>query len=119
LGTQQSKPADWFYPISLGKQDISQRALAQGIEDLQAPYKRLRDAAKQCGTEFFNHFSVCNKMLSKFVHPTAMQIIGEVDEAKRKLQTDVFFSYGCLFFTGGFSALEEDSQTNQKGAEIP
>jgi hypothetical protein len=45
-------------------------------------------------------------MLSKFAHPTAMQILAPPDEVKAVLQKDCFFSQGCLFFSGAFQALE-------------
>jgi hypothetical protein len=45
-------------------------------------------------------------MLSKFAHPTAMQILAAPDEVKVSVQEDLFFSQGCLFFTGAFEALE-------------
>ncbi len=45
-------------------------------------------------------------MLSKFAHPTAMRILAPPDERTEALQRDYFFSQGCLFFTGTFSALE-------------
>src|SRR5712691_8255186 len=53
-----------------------------------------------------DHFSLSYRMLSKFAHPTAMQILAPPDEAKAALQKDCFFSQGCLFFTGAFVALE-------------
>ncbi len=53
-----------------------------------------------------NHFRVSFKMLSKFAHPTAMQILSTPDVAKNILQRDYFFSHGCIFFTGAFGALE-------------
>ncbi|PPD20547.1 MAG: hypothetical protein CTY30_04245 [Methylocystis sp.] len=106
--TEQS--SDWVMPLTGEMQNLSQRAAAQGIEILEGPYKRVAQAASDCGSGFSNHFSLCYKMLSKFAHPTAMQILGAPDEAKHALQRACFFSQGCLFFTGAFVALEgEDS----------
>jgi hypothetical protein len=47
-----------------------------------------------------------NKMLSKFAHPTAMQILGMADDEKLSLHRDTFYALGCCFFLGAFSALE-------------
>jgi hypothetical protein len=52
------------------------------------------------------HFSLSFKMLSKFAHPTAMRILAAPDEKRERVQRDLFFSHGCLFFTGAFHALE-------------
>lgn len=103
-GQATAQPIDWLNPLANGKQDLSQRAAAQGIETLEGPYKRVTEAAKDCGMS--DHFSLSFKMLSKFAHPTAMQILGVPDEARHALQNDCFFSQGCLFFTGAFVALE-------------
>jgi hypothetical protein len=53
-----------------------------------------------------DHFSVGYVMFSKFARPTAMQILAIPSEAQTALQNDVFFSQGCVFFTGAFEALE-------------
>ena len=42
----------------------------------------------------------------EFAHPTAMRILASPDEARDALQNDIFFSNGCLFFTGASVALE-------------
>lgn len=107
--TEQS--SDWIIPLTGEMQNLSQRAAAQGIENLEGPYKRVAQAASDCGSGFSNHFSLSYKMLSKFAHPTAMQILGAPDEAKHALQRACFFSQGCLFFTGAFVALEGDNSS--------
>lgn len=106
-GQATAQPADWLGPLASGKQDLSQRAAADGIETLEGTYKRVADAAKECGMS--DHFAVSFKMLSKFAHPTAMQILGAPDEGRQALQRDCFFSQGCLFFTGAFVALESEA----------
>ena len=62
------------------------------------------EAAKE--VRMGEHFALSNKMLSKFAHPTAMQVLAPPDNAKTTMQKDVFFSQGCLFFLGAFNALE-------------
>jgi hypothetical protein len=83
---------------------LSRRAASEGIETLDGTYKEVSEAAKECGIG--SQFSVSYKMLSKFAHPTAMRILARPDETKNALQRDLFFSHGCLFFTGAFDALE-------------
>jgi hypothetical protein len=106
-GQSTAQSTDWLGPLASGKQDLSQRAAAEGIETLDGSYKRVSDAAKDCGMA--DHYSLSFKMLSKFSHPTAMQILGAPDEARHGLQRDCFFSQGCLFFTGAFVALESEA----------
>ena len=66
-----------------------------------------------------NHFDLSFKMLSKFAHPTAMLIVAPPDDAKTAWQKDVFFSWGCLFFTGAFTALENQLiQSRRNGIHI-
>lgn len=104
-GAATAQAADWLDPLASAKQDLSERArLLDGIESLDGPYKRVSEAAKECGIG--EHFSLIYKMLSKFAHPTAMRILAPPDEATEALQRDYFFSQGCLFFTGAFNALE-------------
>jgi hypothetical protein len=94
------------------KQALSQRAASEGIASLDGTYKQASEAARESGIG--DHFALSFKMLSKFAHPTAMLILAPPDKAKTTLQKDVFFSQGCLFFTGAFSALE--GQLIQKAA---
>jgi len=103
-GVVTAQSADWLQPIANAKQDLSQRAAAAGIDSLDGVYKRVHEAAKECGLG--DHFSLYFTMLSKFAHPTAMHILAPPDEARDALQKDCFFSQGCLFFTGAFVALE-------------
>ena len=104
-GTATAQAADWLDPVATAKQDLCERArLLDGITSLDGPYKRVSDAAKECGIG--EHFSLSYKMLSKFAHPTAMRILAPPDEKREALQRDWFFSQGCLFFTGAFHALE-------------
>lgn len=44
-----------------------------------------------------------------------MQILSPPDDAKATTQKDVFFSHGCLFFTGAFTALERKLVAAVKG----
>jgi hypothetical protein len=104
-GTATAQAADWLDPLVTAKQTLSDRArLLNGVDSLEAGYKRVSEAAEQCG--FGQQFIVSNKMLSKFAHPTAIRIRASTDEARDTLLRDIFFSQGCLFFTGAFEALE-------------
>lgn len=104
-GTATAQAADWLVPLATAKQDLSERARRlDGIASLDGPYKQVSAAAKECGIG--EHFTLSYKMLSKFAHPTAMRILAPPDDKKETLQRDWFFSWGCLFFTGAFHALE-------------
>jgi hypothetical protein len=103
-GQTARQPNDWLSAIASGKKDLSRRAASEGIEKLDGRYMRIDVAASKCGlTDTFNPM---NKMLSKFAHPTAMQILGIVGDEKQSLQRDWFYALGCCFFLGAFNALE-------------
>jgi hypothetical protein len=104
-GGATAQDCDWIDLFTGAKQDLSQRAASDGVESLDGPYKQVSEAAKESGIG--DHFSVSYRMLSKFAHPTAMQILAPPDEGKAALQENCFFSQGCLFFTGAFVALED------------
>ena len=85
---------------------MKNRAGAEGITSLDGSYMLVSNAAKECG--FGDMIAVDYKLLSKFAHPTAMQILASPDVEKDALQREVFFSKGCLFFTGAFEYLERE-----------
>lgn len=103
-GKANNQTADWFEPAITGRQSLSQRAASEGIETLDGTYKSVHHAAKECDME--SHFRLSFKLLSKFAHPTAMQLLAPPNEAKTGLQRDHFFSDGCMYFTGAFNVLE-------------
>jgi hypothetical protein len=118
-GKATAQDSDWLQLFTSAKQDLSQRAESEGIETLDGSYKQVHEAAKECGMG--DHFRLMFRMLSKFAHPTAMQVLSLPDEAKNILQRDCFFSQGCLFFTGAFAALEShlDEYTNFTSVPSP
>ena len=97
-------------PVEIGevereKEELAARAALQGIESLEGAYMQVSEAAKAIGMGA--NFSVANRMLSKFAHPTAMQVLAPAGEAEKlALQKQLFFSHGCLFFRGSFDAIE-------------
>ncbi len=103
-GTVTSQQPDWLNPLKNAKKDVSERAASKGIKSLGGPYKKVSDAAQECGIK--DHFNIDYKLLSKFAHPTAMQVLGSADRNSETVQRDRFFSLGCLYFTGAFNALE-------------
>ncbi len=107
-GQKSGESSDWLSPLASGKIDLTARAAREGITTLDVPYMGVDDAAADSGLK--DHYKIMSKMLSKFVHPTALQILGIIDDAKLSLQRECFFSLGCLFFTGAFSALENLKQ---------
>jgi len=107
-GNATAQDSDWLKIFTSAKQDLFERAASEGIETLEGAYQRVERAAKDCGMEI--HFLTVNKMLSKFAHPTAMQILAPPDDARDVMQRDCFFGMGCLYFIGAFNVLE--SQLN-------
>ena len=103
-GKANEQAADWFEPTANEKLSLSERATSEGIATLDGSYKSVHDAARDCGME--SHFRLSFKLLSKFAHPTAMQLLAPPNKAKFQLQRDYFFSEGCMFFTGAFAVLE-------------
>ena len=104
-GTVTTQSSDWLDPIAAAKTKLADRALHNdGIRSLDGRFKEVRDAAKECGLG--DHFAVSYKMLSKFAHATSMRILAPKDERRESVLRDLFFSNGCLCFTGAFNALE-------------
>ncbi len=104
-GVATTQDSDWLEPLAEAKRNLSERALRlEGIDSIDGPYQQVRQAAKECGLG--EHFNLSFKLLSKFAHPTAMQILAPPNEKSEQLQREMFFSQGCLFFTGAFNALE-------------
>lgn len=93
-------------PISKERANLEARAALHGIESLEGSYKQVSEAAKEVGMG--DHFNVTNKLLSKFAHPTAMQIMAPAESEKLLVQKEMFFSHGCLFFLGAFHPLERE-----------
>lgn len=103
-GKTSGQSPDWLDSLAGGKSDLGERANKEGISTLDKRYMRVEAAADTCGLKAY--YKALSKMLSKFVHPTALQILGVVDDAKHTLQRDCFFGLGCLFFNRAFVALE-------------
>jgi hypothetical protein len=111
-GSATNQAAGWDKAIIAAKAEASEGArLLGGIESLSGKYKRVGEAAYDCGLG--PHFDFSFKLFSKFAHPTAMLMLGTVDEGKRVLQRDFFFGQGCLHFTGAFNALERTLRGGQ------
>ena len=103
-GAQTGENAAWIDSLEKAKHGLKTRAGAEGIASLEGHYTLVSNAAKECGLG--DMFPVSYKLLSKLAHPTAMRILASPDDAKDILQKDLFFSQGCLFFTGAFEYLE-------------
>lgn len=107
-GEATTQDAEWFQVGRNAQQDLFNQATTEGIESPNAKFKSVRDAAEEVGIK--DQFNLSSKFLSKFIHPTAMQIIMFApNEAMRVLHRETFFGQGCLFFIGSFTALEKYS----------
>jgi hypothetical protein len=109
-GEATKQDVQWFQLGASEQQHLSGRALAEGIQSVNGRYTEVRDAAR--AIEIEDHFSLLFKLLSKFAHPTAMQIMFPVDDVVKTIQRESFFSRGCLFFTGAFTAIEKQILSN-------
>ena len=104
-GKATTQPAEWFEKGTSAQQEISDKALLEGVAGVDEPFKRVNEAAKEIGIG--PDFELFNKLLSKCAHPTAMKIVFSSNKLLTTWQRDSFFRNGCLFFVGAFSALEE------------
>lgn len=103
-GEKNDQPTDWLSVISVSQNNLSDQAASVGITDLSGKYMSVLKAAEECGLK--EAFSTWNKLLSKFAHPTAMQILGELNDKTNCIQKETFFGLGCCFFIGAFNAFE-------------
>lgn len=84
------------------KDDLKFNAELRGVQNIDAKYTDVRNAAKDIGLG--KHFSISNKLLSKYTHPTAALILGS-SEFRESLRA-YFFAEGCMYFCGAFDILE-------------
>jgi hypothetical protein len=103
-GTARAQGEDFLDIFENATQNLTNRAAAEGIASLDGRYKDVRDAADDVGIG--DHYILGYRMLSKFTHPTAFRILSVLNDETAKLQRDLFFSFGCLFFVGAFTAIE-------------
>ena len=105
-------PPNWSDPFDKALQDLNGRAKAEGIDSLDGAPTLVSNAAGKCGIG--EKYVLINKMLSKFVHPSALRMMGNSDAEHEKLQAASFFNWGCLFFVGIYVSL--DAQTRAQVA---
>jgi hypothetical protein len=106
-GEATNQSPDWFQLGLDARDGVANAALARGVASIDGQFTRVADAA---GTVGIGHdFTLMNKLLSKFAHPTAMLILGNSET--RKMQKDSVYANGCLFFVGAFTALENISKS--------
>lgn len=100
-GTKTSQNPEWFQSLQRAEDNLKTRA--EGIASLEGDFKRVLDAAVDCGLG--EAFKAANKLLSKFAHPTALAVVFPPDEEKVRFQRDFLLSQGCLYFSGIFEAI--------------
>jgi hypothetical protein len=117
-GTATGQDAVWLADIDNGKKnEMARQAIAHPATSPEGRFKDVREAAEEVG--FSEHFKVGFKMLSKFTHPTSMQILGTRTPVQIELQNDLYFSQGCLCFAGAFNALEEQILQAARSLTLP
>ncbi len=105
-GEATNQSPDWFRKGADAREGLANAALVRGIASIDGQFTKVADAAGEIGIA--HHFSLMNKLLSKFAHPTAMLILGNSEV--RNMLKDSVFANGCLFFVGAFVALENISK---------
>ena len=77
------------------KDRLSKAAAASGVDDINGNYDNVGQIAKQYPE--LKDYPIAFKTLSKFAHPTALNIVGLPPKAEEL--KPVFFDQGCLAFT--------------------
>jgi hypothetical protein len=106
-GQATNQSPDWFQHGTEAHDGLANAALLRGIASIDGQFTKVTDAAGEIGIA--HHFTMMNKLLSKFAHPTAMLILGNSEA--RQMQKEAAFANGCLFFVGAFTALESISKS--------
>ena len=81
--------------FSDAKSDLARRAAVAGIASAEADFKRVNEAAAECGIG--HHYSLAFKMLSKFAHPTAIRMLVHLIRRGRGVAA-TFSSRGAVYF---------------------
>jgi hypothetical protein len=79
------------------------------VGSIEDKHTLIHTAAKQIN--FQNEYETTNKMLSKFIHPTAFKIIGYLKEDKIEELQKGFYAQGCGHFGAAFEYLEKQIQS--------
>lgn len=106
-GEATNQSPDWFQKGADARDGLANAALLRGVASIDGRFTKVATAAVEIGIA--HHFTLMNKLLSKFAHPTAMLIVGNSETLK--VQKDSAFANGCLFFVGAFAALENISKS--------
>jgi len=84
---------------------IAVRAEAEGYENIDETYQRVKEAAQQVGLGPF--FLSMNKLLSKFAHPTAMMVFSFPDEPSRTQFCVFFIAAATVLCTAAMAEFEQ------------
>jgi hypothetical protein len=103
-GKATAQPEDWTGMFAGANDMLRQQASKVGIDDLDGSYKFVSEAARECGLG--HDYALQVKVLSKFAHPTAFQIMAPAKDVTTGPFRDAFFSQGCGLFAAAFVRLE-------------
>ena len=90
------------YSFMAARTESIQQDKAMGFETLDSKYKTVSDAARELGKG--EPFRVTNKLLSKYAHPTALQVVYNGGEAEEILK-EKFYDLGMALSKGALSLL--------------
>jgi hypothetical protein len=85
------------------RERILEEARSKGVDDLDEPYVRVTNAAKQISTSA--EFIWTNKMLSKFAHPTALYVITAYEDLE--VWRERFYNAGRSNGEGALRRIED------------
>jgi len=98
--------------IANGIKDFRERAIVFGV-NIDQKYTKIKEVFEIL-PDLKNLYLGANKQLSKFVHPTALSMIGLADGRLQKMK-EHFFDLGCLNFVGIFEYLKTYFETILEG----
>lgn len=102
-GISTSQNSDWTKSFSDAQAKLKNNMISKNIKNIDAKYTKVHFAAKKIGLE--EHYKLANKILSKFVHPSAMLILRPNPNFDQELATS-FFEEGCMNFCAAFDIVE-------------
>lgn len=103
-GQSTDQPQDWLDGPQRVIDGVNAQAQSVGIESLDGQYQKVHNAAAAC--RFDANFKVANKLYSKFAHPTAMMVLGVLEEESLSRWREVIYGKACISFRGIFEVLD-------------
>jgi hypothetical protein len=104
-GVIAQQDESYFEDMNKKNEDLEKVATEAGVLNLEEKYTKIRNLADTIGMG--EDYDIIYKFLSKFSHPTALQIIGEFPREGWFNLNTVIYEHGCVNFIGAFQALKK------------